>query len=267
MVKLVSAVSCQGQFSINLIGTGLKVAEATKWTSQGNYVSVKVHRSEVTMSGLSFMWLGKTDFFFLGGECSHLNRRAVLLPDSLKRNLRWHFYTFHSLRNKAALFPLSPLSFVLACRTGQESTAAVAVSVGSAFPRLTTVSSCKCTEIQAQSKPRPALRCRTPATWALKGHLKSIIHRKVPSWLRAAKGYVYLHSGLQNHSSVLHPNCRRSRLISCWQWSKQLKVLVHLMLKSVFYTSHKGYFEAEGKEHNCTFHKSQSTQKGYIYGI
>lgn len=37
----------KGQFSINLIGTGLKVAEATKWTSQGNYVSVKVHRSEV----------------------------------------------------------------------------------------------------------------------------------------------------------------------------------------------------------------------------
>uniref|UniRef100_A0A8C8IUJ3 ADAM metallopeptidase with thrombospondin type 1 motif 20 n=1 Tax=Oncorhynchus tshawytscha TaxID=74940 RepID=A0A8C8IUJ3_ONCTS len=42
-----SAAKCpQGQFSINLIGTGLKVAEATKWTSQGNYVSVKVHRSE-----------------------------------------------------------------------------------------------------------------------------------------------------------------------------------------------------------------------------
>uniref|UniRef100_A0A4W5QA44 ADAM metallopeptidase with thrombospondin type 1 motif 20 n=1 Tax=Hucho hucho TaxID=62062 RepID=A0A4W5QA44_9TELE len=37
-----SAAKCpQGQFSINLIGTGLKVAEATKWTSQGNYVSVK----------------------------------------------------------------------------------------------------------------------------------------------------------------------------------------------------------------------------------
>ncbi|TMS05222.1 A disintegrin and metalloproteinase with thrombospondin motifs 9 [Larimichthys crocea] len=35
-----SAAKCpQGQFSINLIGTGLKVAEATKWTSQGNYVS------------------------------------------------------------------------------------------------------------------------------------------------------------------------------------------------------------------------------------
>ncbi|CAB1323370.1 unnamed protein product [Coregonus sp. 'balchen'] len=42
-----SAAKCpQGQFSINLIGTGLKVAEETKWTSQGNYVSVKVHRSE-----------------------------------------------------------------------------------------------------------------------------------------------------------------------------------------------------------------------------
>ncbi|XP_046889139.1 A disintegrin and metalloproteinase with thrombospondin motifs 20 [Hypomesus transpacificus] len=42
-----SAAKCpQGQFSINLIGTGLKVAESTKWTSQGNYVSVKVHRSE-----------------------------------------------------------------------------------------------------------------------------------------------------------------------------------------------------------------------------
>ncbi|XP_068168609.1 A disintegrin and metalloproteinase with thrombospondin motifs 20 isoform X1 [Antennarius striatus] len=42
-----SAARCpQGQFSINLVGTGLKVDEATKWTSQGNYVSVKVHRSE-----------------------------------------------------------------------------------------------------------------------------------------------------------------------------------------------------------------------------
>uniref|UniRef100_A0A8C6WWM1 ADAM metallopeptidase with thrombospondin type 1 motif 20 n=1 Tax=Neogobius melanostomus TaxID=47308 RepID=A0A8C6WWM1_9GOBI len=37
-----SAAKCpQGQFSINLTGTGLKVSEATKWTSQGNYVSVK----------------------------------------------------------------------------------------------------------------------------------------------------------------------------------------------------------------------------------
>ncbi|KAJ7997853.1 hypothetical protein DPEC_G00216470 [Dallia pectoralis] len=42
-----SATKCpQGQFSINLTGTGFRVAEATKWTSQGNYVSVKVHRSE-----------------------------------------------------------------------------------------------------------------------------------------------------------------------------------------------------------------------------
>lgn len=40
-------VFSQGQFSINLIGTGLKVSESNKWTSQGNYVSVKVHRSEV----------------------------------------------------------------------------------------------------------------------------------------------------------------------------------------------------------------------------
>lgn len=42
-----SLLCFQGQFSINLIGTGFKVAQATKWTSQGNYVSVKVHRSEV----------------------------------------------------------------------------------------------------------------------------------------------------------------------------------------------------------------------------
>ncbi|CAL9696915.1 unnamed protein product [Knipowitschia caucasica] len=42
-----SAAKCpQGQFSINLIGTGLKVSEATKWTTLGNYVAVKVHRSE-----------------------------------------------------------------------------------------------------------------------------------------------------------------------------------------------------------------------------
>lgn len=60
-------VSWQGQFSINLIGTGLKVAEATKWTSQGNYVSVKVHRSEVTMRGLSFYDSENLIFFFPGG--------------------------------------------------------------------------------------------------------------------------------------------------------------------------------------------------------
>ncbi|XP_073798559.1 A disintegrin and metalloproteinase with thrombospondin motifs 20 isoform X1 [Danio rerio] len=42
-----SAAKCpQGQFSINLRGTGLKVSESSKWVSQGNYVTVKVHRSE-----------------------------------------------------------------------------------------------------------------------------------------------------------------------------------------------------------------------------
>lgn len=83
-----SDVSRQGQFSINLIGTGLKVAEATKWTSQGNYVSLKVHRSEVTDKCLSFYDSENQTFFSLGGEQNHLNGRAVLLPDSLKRNLR-----------------------------------------------------------------------------------------------------------------------------------------------------------------------------------
>ncbi|TSK13404.1 A disintegrin and metalloproteinase with thrombospondin motifs 20 [Bagarius yarrelli] len=42
-----SAARCpQGQFSINLTGTGLKVSELTKWVPQGNYVAIKVHRSE-----------------------------------------------------------------------------------------------------------------------------------------------------------------------------------------------------------------------------
>lgn len=50
---LMVPVICQGQFSINLTGTGLKVAESTKWVSHGNYVAVKVHRSEVN----------KADFF------------------------------------------------------------------------------------------------------------------------------------------------------------------------------------------------------------
>uniref|UniRef100_A0A8C1Q7D1 ADAM metallopeptidase with thrombospondin type 1 motif 20 n=1 Tax=Cyprinus carpio TaxID=7962 RepID=A0A8C1Q7D1_CYPCA len=35
-----------GQFSINLSGTGLRVTESTKWVSQGNYVTLKVHRSQ-----------------------------------------------------------------------------------------------------------------------------------------------------------------------------------------------------------------------------
>ncbi|KAK6488239.1 A disintegrin and metalloproteinase with thrombospondin motifs 20-like [Huso huso] len=41
-----SAAKCpQGQFSINLTGTGLRVSESTKWIAQGNYATVKVHRS------------------------------------------------------------------------------------------------------------------------------------------------------------------------------------------------------------------------------
>ncbi|XP_042571823.1 A disintegrin and metalloproteinase with thrombospondin motifs 9-like [Cyprinus carpio] len=38
--------SVLGQFSINLSGTGLRVTESTKWVSQGNYVTLKVHRSQ-----------------------------------------------------------------------------------------------------------------------------------------------------------------------------------------------------------------------------
>ncbi|XP_060695933.1 A disintegrin and metalloproteinase with thrombospondin motifs 20-like isoform X1 [Hemiscyllium ocellatum] len=41
-----SAAKCpQGQFSINLSGTGLKISEASKWIAQGNYATVNVHRS------------------------------------------------------------------------------------------------------------------------------------------------------------------------------------------------------------------------------
>ncbi|XP_028666607.2 A disintegrin and metalloproteinase with thrombospondin motifs 20-like isoform X1 [Erpetoichthys calabaricus] len=41
-----SAAKCpQGQFSINLTGTGLRVTETTKWMAQGNYATVKVHQS------------------------------------------------------------------------------------------------------------------------------------------------------------------------------------------------------------------------------
>lgn len=44
-------------------------------------------------------------------------------------------------------------SFVFVCRTEQESTVAVVVSVGSAFPRLTTAYSFKSTEGYAETKP------------------------------------------------------------------------------------------------------------------
>ncbi|XP_072340509.1 A disintegrin and metalloproteinase with thrombospondin motifs 20 isoform X1 [Scyliorhinus torazame] len=42
-----SAAKCpQGQFSINLSGTGLKISEASGWIAQGNYATVNVHRSQ-----------------------------------------------------------------------------------------------------------------------------------------------------------------------------------------------------------------------------
>eukprot|EP00062_Callorhinchus_milii_P009908 gi/632954349/ref/XP_007892911.1/ PREDICTED: A disintegrin and metalloproteinase with thrombospondin motifs 20 [Callorhinchus milii] len=42
-----SAAKCpQGQFSINLSGTGLKISQATKWIAQGNYATVSIHRSQ-----------------------------------------------------------------------------------------------------------------------------------------------------------------------------------------------------------------------------
>ncbi|XP_072124224.1 A disintegrin and metalloproteinase with thrombospondin motifs 20-like isoform X1 [Mobula birostris] len=42
-----SAAKCpQGRFSINLSGTGLKAAEASKWIAQGNYATVNVQRSQ-----------------------------------------------------------------------------------------------------------------------------------------------------------------------------------------------------------------------------
>uniref|UniRef100_A0A4W3HDC4 ADAM metallopeptidase with thrombospondin type 1 motif 9 n=1 Tax=Callorhinchus milii TaxID=7868 RepID=A0A4W3HDC4_CALMI len=41
-----SAARCpQGQFSINLSGTGLRVSESTRWISQGNYAVVEIQRS------------------------------------------------------------------------------------------------------------------------------------------------------------------------------------------------------------------------------
>lgn len=37
----------QGQFRINLSGTGFKVAEDTSWTSQGNYAVADIQKSQV----------------------------------------------------------------------------------------------------------------------------------------------------------------------------------------------------------------------------
>ncbi|XP_041442325.1 A disintegrin and metalloproteinase with thrombospondin motifs 20 [Xenopus laevis] len=41
-----SAAKCpQGQFSINLAGTGFRLSEAAKWMAQGNYAAMNIHRS------------------------------------------------------------------------------------------------------------------------------------------------------------------------------------------------------------------------------
>ncbi|XP_029473156.1 A disintegrin and metalloproteinase with thrombospondin motifs 20 [Rhinatrema bivittatum] len=42
-----SAAKCpQGQFSINLVGTGLRISSAAKWIAHGNYATVNIHRSQ-----------------------------------------------------------------------------------------------------------------------------------------------------------------------------------------------------------------------------
>ncbi|XP_069484120.1 A disintegrin and metalloproteinase with thrombospondin motifs 20 [Ambystoma mexicanum] len=42
-----SAAKCpQGRFSINLSGTGLRISNEARWVAQGNYATVKVHRSQ-----------------------------------------------------------------------------------------------------------------------------------------------------------------------------------------------------------------------------
>lgn len=40
--------SAQGRFRINLSGTGLKVADDTTWTSEGNYVVADIQKSQVS---------------------------------------------------------------------------------------------------------------------------------------------------------------------------------------------------------------------------
>lgn len=37
----------QGRFRIDLSGTGIKVAEATSWVSQGNYAAADIQKSQV----------------------------------------------------------------------------------------------------------------------------------------------------------------------------------------------------------------------------
>lgn len=41
----------QGQFSINLAGTGMKISNTAKWLAQGRYASVIIHRSQVSPAG------------------------------------------------------------------------------------------------------------------------------------------------------------------------------------------------------------------------
>lgn len=41
----------QGQFSINLAGTGMKISSTAKWLAQGRYASVIIHRSKVSPAG------------------------------------------------------------------------------------------------------------------------------------------------------------------------------------------------------------------------
>ncbi|KAG2460176.1 ATS20 metalloproteinase, partial [Polypterus senegalus] len=55
-----SAAKCpQAQFSINLTGTGLRVTETTKWMAQGNYATVKVHRSHIGTTSPVLHFIGK----------------------------------------------------------------------------------------------------------------------------------------------------------------------------------------------------------------
>ncbi|XP_017588634.1 PREDICTED: A disintegrin and metalloproteinase with thrombospondin motifs 20-like [Corvus brachyrhynchos] len=44
-----SAARCpQGQFSINLAGTGLRLSSTVKWIAQGNYATADIHKSHVS---------------------------------------------------------------------------------------------------------------------------------------------------------------------------------------------------------------------------
>lgn len=44
-------LTMQGQFSINLAGTGMKISNTAKWLAQGRYASVIIHRSQVSAAG------------------------------------------------------------------------------------------------------------------------------------------------------------------------------------------------------------------------